>query len=54
MHLLNALLANIGAILGIWGIVWGLWDYNARQPLYILLTSITCLLTSGGVSYYGG
>jgi hypothetical protein len=47
---MGAVLLNIGAIVGIWGIFWYLWDRYASAPGWLLGVAIVCLLAGVALS----
>ena len=44
-----AVLQNIGAVFGLWGIVWRMWDRNAMAPGYLCGVGIVALIAGGGL-----
>ena len=47
---MSGVLLNIGAVLGLWGIVWFAWDHDADIPGPMLMIAIVLLLGGGYLS----
>lgn len=43
---MNATVQNVGALLGIWGVIWYAWDSNAEGPGWILGSGLACIAIS--------
>lgn len=48
------MIASIGAILGIWGIFWFMWDNRATTPFWLMLAGLFLLLTCDAFAHDGG
>jgi hypothetical protein len=46
----SAILLNIGAILGLWGVVWLLWDKYSNAPGWLLGIGLVTLIVGGYLS----
>lgn len=40
---MSGILMNVGAIVGIWGVLWFLWDKHAVAPGWLLGIALICL-----------
>ena len=47
---MSGVLLNIGAIAGIWGVLWFMWDHYASAPGWLLGTAIVCLIVGSALS----
>lgn len=49
-QLLGGLLENFGAIAGLWGILWMLWDHRARAPEWLLGWALVFLIAGSAIT----
>jgi hypothetical protein len=47
---MSAALLNVGAISGLWGIVWYAWDHKANAPGYLLALCLFGLIVGELIS----
>jgi hypothetical protein len=47
---LSGALLNVGAVLGLWGVVWFLWDKLSPAPMYLLGASLASLAVGSYLS----
>ena len=42
---MSGMLQSIGVIMGLWGVLWYMWDHQAGVPIWLMGCGLLCLAT---------